>query len=42
MRVKEELINSWIRKAARNLLAAEHELSFPDADKLTDYAIAVR
>ena len=31
MKTKRELINSWIRKAERDLLTAKHELSFPDA-----------
>ena len=31
MRAKKELINSWIKKAAKDLLTAEHELSFSDA-----------
>jgi len=31
MKTKKELINSWIKKAERDLLTANHELSFPDA-----------
>jgi len=31
MKTKKELINSWISKAEKDLLTAEHELSFPDA-----------
>ncbi len=31
MKTKRELINSWIDKAEKDLLSAEHELSFPDA-----------
>jgi len=31
MRTKKELIDSWIKKAAKDLLTVEHELSFPDA-----------
>lgn len=31
MRTKKEFINSWINKAAKDLLTAEHELSFSDA-----------
>ena len=31
MKTKKELINSWIKKAERDLLTAKHELSFPDA-----------
>jgi len=31
MKTKKELINSWIKKAEKDLLAAQHELSFPDA-----------
>ncbi len=31
MKTKKELINSWIKKAERDLLTAEHELSFSDA-----------
>jgi HEPN domain-containing protein len=31
MKTKRELINSWIEKARKDLLSAEHELSFPDA-----------
>ena len=31
MRTKKEFIDSWIKKAAKDLLTAEHELSFPDA-----------
>ena len=31
MKTKRELINSWIKKAERDLLTAQHELSFPDA-----------
>jgi len=28
MRTKKELIDSWIKKAAKDLLTVEHELSF--------------
>ena len=28
MKTKKDLINSWIKKAEKDLLAAEHELSF--------------
>jgi len=31
MKTKSELIQSWINKADKDLLSAEHELSFPDA-----------
>jgi len=31
MKTKKELINSWIKKAEKDLLTAQHELSFPDA-----------
>lgn len=31
MKTKRELINNWINKAEKDLLTAEHELSFPDA-----------
>lgn len=31
MKTKKELINNWIKKAEKDLLTAEHELSFPDA-----------
>jgi HEPN domain-containing protein len=31
MKTKKELINSWIKKAEKDLLTAEHELTFPDA-----------
>lgn len=31
MKTKKDLINSWIDKAGKDLLSAEHELSFPDA-----------
>ena len=31
MKTKKELIKNWIKKAKKDLLAAEHELSFPDA-----------
>ena len=31
MRTKAELIQSWLSKAQKDLLAAEHELSFQDA-----------
>jgi hypothetical protein len=31
MKTKKELINSWIKKAEKDLLTAEHELSFSDA-----------
>ena len=31
MKTKNELIQDWINKAKKDLLAAEHELSFPDA-----------
>ena len=31
MKTKKEFVNSWVKKAARDLLTAEHELSFPDA-----------
>ena len=31
MKTKKELINSWIKKGEKDLLTAEHELSFPDA-----------
>lgn len=33
MKTKKELINSWIKKAEKDLLTAEHELSFPDGVK---------
>ncbi len=31
MKRKAELITNWIDKAGKDLLSAEHELSFPDA-----------
>lgn len=31
MKTKKALINSWIKKAEKDLLTAEHELSFSDA-----------
>jgi HEPN domain-containing protein len=31
MKTKKELINSWINKGEKDLLTAEHELSFPGA-----------
>ena len=31
MKTKKELLKSWIKKAEKDLLTAEHELSFPDA-----------
>jgi HEPN domain-containing protein len=31
MKTKTELINSWIDKANKDILTAQHELSFPDA-----------
>ena len=31
MKTKSELINSWMGKADKDLLTAQHELSFPDA-----------
>jgi HEPN domain-containing protein len=31
MRTRDEFIDSWIKKAAKDMLTAEHELSFPDA-----------
>ena len=31
MKTKTELINSWMNKANKDLLSAQHELSFPDA-----------
>jgi HEPN domain-containing protein len=31
MKTKRELLKSWIKKAEKDLLTAEHELSFPDA-----------
>ena len=31
MKTEKELINSWIKKGKRDLLTAEHELSFLDA-----------
>lgn len=31
MKTKKELIKNWIKKAKKDLLSAEHELSFPDA-----------
>ncbi len=31
MKTKRELINNWINKAEKDLLTAEHELSFLDA-----------
>jgi HEPN domain-containing protein len=31
MKTRQELINSWIKKAEKDLLTAEHELSFPNA-----------
>ncbi|NQS98874.1 MAG: HEPN domain-containing protein [candidate division Zixibacteria bacterium] len=31
MKTKKGLINSWIKKAEKDLLTAEHELSFSDA-----------
>lgn len=31
MKTKKELIDRWVSKAEKDLLAAEHELSFPDA-----------
>lgn len=31
MKTKNELIHSWIRKAEKDLLTAEHEFSFSDA-----------
>lgn len=30
MKTRKDLINSWIKKAEKDLLAAEHELSFPN------------
>jgi len=31
MKTKTELINSWMNKANKDLLSAQHELSFPDS-----------
>ena len=31
MKTRKELINNWIKKAEKDLLTVEHELSFPDA-----------
>lgn len=31
MKTKRGLINNWLKKAEKDLLTAEHELSFPDA-----------
>ena len=31
MKTKKELIRGWLDKAEKDLLSAEHELTFPDA-----------